>query len=30
MEAARAAIRANVETGLRIAVTILDASGGAL
>lgn len=30
LEAARAAIRANVETGLRIAVTAIEASGGAL
>jgi DNA-binding GntR family transcriptional regulator len=30
LEAARAAIRANVETGLRIAVTVIEASGGAL
>ena len=30
LDAARAAIRANIETGLRIAVTVIDASGGAL
>jgi hypothetical protein len=30
MEAARTTIRANVATGLRIAVTLLDAAGGAL
>jgi DNA-binding GntR family transcriptional regulator len=30
LEAARAAIRANVETGLRIAVSVIEAAGGAL
>jgi DNA-binding GntR family transcriptional regulator len=30
LEAARAAIKANVETGVQIAVTVIEASGGAL